>query len=71
MKKLLLLLLCLPMIGFGQQTFNFMHNGLNREYIYYAPANLPVDAPLVFVAPSTTVGPIKDPSLAISTNLVA
>jgi polyhydroxybutyrate depolymerase len=50
MKKLLLLLLCLPMIGFGQQTFNFMHNGLNREYIYYAPANLPVDAPLVFVA---------------------
>jgi poly(3-hydroxybutyrate) depolymerase len=45
MKKLLLL--CLPMIGFGQQTFNFMHNGLNREYIYYAPVNLPVDAPLV------------------------
>ena len=38
------------MIGFGQQTFNFMHNGLNREYIYYAPVNLPVDAPLVFVA---------------------
>ena len=27
-----------------------MHNGLNREYIYYAPANLQVDAPLVFVA---------------------
>jgi len=49
MKKLILLL-CLPMIGFGQQTFNFMHNGLNREYIYYAPANLSVDAPLVFVA---------------------
>ena len=38
------------MAGYGQQTFNFMHNGLNREYIYYAPANLPVDAPLVFVA---------------------
>ena len=50
MKKLLLLLLCFPMFGFGQQTFNFMHNGLNREYIYYAPANLQVDAPLVFVA---------------------
>ena len=50
MKKLLLILLCLPMIVFGQQTFNFMHNGLNREYIYYAPVNLPVDAPLVFVA---------------------
>ena len=50
MKKLLLILFCLPMAGYGQQTFNFMHNGLNREYIYYAPANLPVDAPLVFVA---------------------
>jgi polyhydroxybutyrate depolymerase len=50
MKKILLILLCLPMFGFGQQTFNFMHNGLNREYIYYAPANLQVDAPLVFVA---------------------
>ena len=37
MKKLLLILLCFPMIGFGQQTFNFLHNGLNREYIYYAP----------------------------------
>jgi len=50
MKKLLLILVCLPIFGFGQQTFNFMHNGLNREYIYYAPANIPVDAPLVFVA---------------------
>jgi polyhydroxybutyrate depolymerase len=50
MKKLILILFCLPMVGYGQQTFNFMHNGLNREYIYYAPANLPVDAPLVFVA---------------------
>ena len=50
MKKILFTLLCLPLFGFGQQTFNFMHNGLNREYIYYAPANLPVDAPLVFVA---------------------
>jgi len=27
-----------------------LHNGLNREYIYYAPANLQVDAPIVFVA---------------------
>ena len=38
------------MIGFGQQTFNFLHNGLNREYIYYAPVNIQPDAPLVFVA---------------------
>ena len=50
MKKILLILLFFPCIGFGQQTFNFSHNGLNRTYIYYAPANLPVDAPLVFVA---------------------
>ena len=50
MKKLLLIFLCLPCIGFGQQTFNFSHNGLNREYIYYAPANIQPDAPLVFVA---------------------
>jgi len=50
MKKLLLILLFLPVFGFSQQTFNLTHNGLNREYIYYAPANLPVDAPLVFVA---------------------
>ena len=50
MKKLLLILLCVPLLGFGQQTFNFLHNGLTREYIYYAPSNLPPDAPLVFVA---------------------
>ena len=45
MKKLLLILVCFPTFGFGQQTFNFMHNGLNREGtqgIYkgkYNPAN--------------------------------
>ena len=50
MKKLLIILLCFPFIGFGQQTFNFLHNGLDREYIYYAPANIQPDAPLVFVA---------------------
>ena len=50
MKKLLLTLFCLPIFGFGQQTFNFRHNGINREYIYYAPVNLTIDAPLVFVA---------------------
>jgi len=38
------------MISFGQQNFNFFHNGLNREYIYYSPNNLPSNAPLVFVA---------------------
>ena len=50
MKKLLLILLCLPFIGLGQQSFNFQHDGLNREYIYYSPTNLALDAPLVFVA---------------------
>ena len=50
MKKILLLLFCFPFLIFGQQSFNFLHDGLNRDYIYYAPTNLPVDAPLVFVA---------------------
>jgi polyhydroxybutyrate depolymerase len=50
MKKLLLIFFCFPCICFGQQTFNFSHNGLNREYIYYAPVNIQSDAPLVFVA---------------------
>ena len=40
----------LPVLGFGQQTLNFSHNGLNREYIYYSPSNIQPDAPLVFVA---------------------
>ena len=50
MKQLLLILLCLPFIGLGQQSFNFQHDNLNRDYIYYSPSNLPLDAPLVFVA---------------------
>ena len=28
---------------------NFEHNGLTREYIYYASENIPEDAPLVVV----------------------
>ena len=50
MKKILLILFCLPMISFGQQNFNFLHDGLSREYIYYSPSNLAPNAPLVFVA---------------------
>ena len=50
MKKLLLILLCFPLLMFGQQSFNFLHDGLNRDYIYYSPNNLALDAPLVFVA---------------------
>ena len=40
----------MPFIGFGQQSFNFQHGNLNRDYIYYSPNNLALDAPLVFVA---------------------
>ncbi len=50
MKKILLLLLFFPFLIFGQQSFNFLHDGLNRDYIYYSPNNLALDAPLVFVA---------------------
>ena len=39
MKKLLLILLCFPILMFGQQSFNFLHDGLNRDYIYYSPNN--------------------------------
>ena len=49
MKKLLLIF-CFPILCFSQQSFNFIHDGTNREYIYYSPNNLPVNAPLVFVA---------------------
>ena len=40
MNKLLIISLFLPIIGLSQQTFNFSHNGLNREYIYYSPADI-------------------------------
>ena len=49
MKKLLLIF-CFPILCFSQQSFNFIYDGINREYIYYSPNNLPVNAPLVFVA---------------------
>ena len=49
-KKLLLIVICFPILIFGQQSFNFLHDGLNRDYIYYSPNNLALDAPLVFVA---------------------
>lgn len=31
------------------QLQNFNHNGINRQYIYYEPPNLPLNAPLVVV----------------------
>jgi len=48
--KILTILLSLPIICLGQQTLNFMHDGINREYIYYSPANIQAEAPLIFVA---------------------
>lgn len=50
MKKILIIFFVFPVIGFAQQTFNFSHDGLNREYIYYSPVNIQPGAPLVFVA---------------------
>ena len=49
-KKLLLIVICFPILIFGQQSFTFLHDGLNRDYIYYSPNNLALDAPLVSVA---------------------
>ncbi len=48
MKKLILLLF-IPFLGYSQQNLTFQHGGLTREYILYKPANLPINAPLVFV----------------------
>jgi polyhydroxybutyrate depolymerase len=52
MKKLLLLLLCVPLIGLGQQTINgsITHGGLQRDYILYVPASYSTatTVPLVF-----------------------
>jgi len=52
MKKLLLILLVLPLITLSQQTINgsIMHNNLQRDYILYVPAiyNSNHSTPLVF-----------------------
>ena len=52
MKKLLLILLCVPMIGFGQQTLNesIIHDNLQRDYIIHIPSlyNVNTPIPLVF-----------------------
>jgi len=52
MKKLLLLLLCVPLIGFSQQTVydSIFHDGVYRQYITYIPDSYDplVDVPLLF-----------------------
>ena len=49
MKNIILLIL-IPLFGMAQQTLNFNHDGTSREYIFYSPNNIGVNAPLVFVA---------------------
>ena len=47
MKKLLLIII--PFFSFGQEYLTFVHNGLQRNYIYYEPSGIEAGAPLVFV----------------------
>ena len=49
MKQLILAIFFLPLVSTGQEYLTFNHSGSIREYILYKPANLPDDAPLVFV----------------------
>jgi len=50
MKKLLLIFICLPFIGFGQDgPFNFTHNNIQREFYLHIPNNLPSNSPIVYV----------------------
>jgi polyhydroxybutyrate depolymerase len=51
MKKLLLILLCLPMIGFGQQTLNksIIHDNMQRDYIIHIPSSYNVNTPIPLV----------------------
>jgi len=52
MKKLLSLLICLPLFTFSQQTINasITHDGIQREYILYVPASYTfgTEVPLLF-----------------------
>ena len=50
MKKLLLILFCLPIIGFGQEgPFYFTDNNMQREFYLHIPNNLPANSPIVYV----------------------
>ncbi|MGY8988208.1 MAG: alpha/beta hydrolase family esterase, partial [Flavobacteriales bacterium] len=51
MKKLLLLLLCVPLIGMGQQTLNesITHDNLQRDYIIHIPSSYSVNTPIPLV----------------------
>ena len=51
MKKLLLLLLCLPLMTLSQQTLNesIMHDNLQRDYIIHIPSSYNVNTPIPLV----------------------
>ena len=51
MKKLLLLLLCVPLIVLGQQTLNesITHDNLQRDYIIHIPSSYNVNTPMPLV----------------------
>ena len=51
MKKLLLLLLCVPLINFGQQTLNesIIHDNIQRDYIIRIPSSYNVNTPIPLV----------------------
>ena len=51
MKRLLALLLCVPLISLGQQTLNqsIMHDNLQRDYIIHIPASYDNNFPIPLV----------------------
>ncbi len=50
MRKLLLILFCLPFVGFSQDgPFYFTDNNIQREFYLHIPTNLPANAPIVYV----------------------
>ena len=51
MKKLLLILICSPIIGFAQQTISgtMLHDNLQRQYILYTPASYDANTPVPLV----------------------
>jgi len=50
MKKLALILVCLPLFIFGQDgPFFITHDNIQREYYLHIPTNLPVNSPIVYV----------------------
>ena len=50
MRQILLILLYVPLISFGQNgPFYFMDNNIQREFYLHIPSNLPPNSPIVYV----------------------